>query len=420
MALRAALSLVPLVTLAVSCTLTTSLDGLSSSSPDDAPNAGEGECGPGGGACDAAKECPPSWLLCGGACVDPTTDPKHCGGCEQACASTCSGGTCAAAGPPATLVQTPPVTVSGGASCTITDPAVGRRVAVDAGNYLYVLMDCGGTANVATSADGGKSWGAPVPLDAPVGLLAVQGAASGVAYVAAWSAARGIIVSKTSDAGKSWSSTRIADVADNWIGLAASGDQVYVAARAGMGVDVFRSTGGTSFAKTTIAGAVQYGDVFVDPADASVWVGGDTPSLVIHRSTDGAQTFGPPSSPPGTLRFSDWSVGGGAIFAAGQETTMRRIPTATPGTSTAIGGLPTGPNRGRSLAAAPGGAVFIATETTTSGVTLHRIAPGAMSLEPERALAPAGKAPAVVAASDSIVFVAYAEGTSVMGTVQQF
>ncbi len=44
---------------------------------------------------DGAK-CPPSLLKCGGACVDPLKDNKHCGGCFKPCPSAflCSKGKC--------------------------------------------------------------------------------------------------------------------------------------------------------------------------------------------------------------------------------------------------------------------------------------------------------------------------------------
>ncbi|MBN1771023.1 MAG: hypothetical protein JXB32_07180 [Deltaproteobacteria bacterium] len=42
----------------------------------------------------------PGGICCGGACVDSTTDPAHCGTCAQVCGpgSTCSGGACACTG----------------------------------------------------------------------------------------------------------------------------------------------------------------------------------------------------------------------------------------------------------------------------------------------------------------------------------
>ena len=33
-------------------------------------------------------------LVCNGACVDPTTDPSHCGGCNLSCTGECTGGRC--------------------------------------------------------------------------------------------------------------------------------------------------------------------------------------------------------------------------------------------------------------------------------------------------------------------------------------
>jgi len=50
-----------------------------------------------GGACMAGLCCPAGQLNCGGACVDPTTNASHCGGCGKACAGRCSLGLCCGA-----------------------------------------------------------------------------------------------------------------------------------------------------------------------------------------------------------------------------------------------------------------------------------------------------------------------------------
>src|SRR5581483_11619026 len=44
----------------------------------------------------AAAVCRPSQVSCAGACVDPLTDPDHCGSCDVACGQgyVCSAGSC--------------------------------------------------------------------------------------------------------------------------------------------------------------------------------------------------------------------------------------------------------------------------------------------------------------------------------------
>jgi hypothetical protein len=46
--------------------------------------------------CQPDNSCPFPFILCGGACVDPTTDPFNCGACFQQCApnEVCTGGFC--------------------------------------------------------------------------------------------------------------------------------------------------------------------------------------------------------------------------------------------------------------------------------------------------------------------------------------
>ena len=59
---------------------------------------GDGAMGDGsvtdGGACVAPR------MMCGEECVDPNSDPAHCGGCDMACpmGMGCSGGTCETCG----------------------------------------------------------------------------------------------------------------------------------------------------------------------------------------------------------------------------------------------------------------------------------------------------------------------------------
>jgi hypothetical protein len=58
----------------------------------------ETACGMAGRVCRAGicvAQCPVGNILCDGACVNPRTDPKHCGGCRTSCPSgTCMNGSC--------------------------------------------------------------------------------------------------------------------------------------------------------------------------------------------------------------------------------------------------------------------------------------------------------------------------------------
>ncbi|MBN1652370.1 MAG: hypothetical protein JXA30_01195 [Deltaproteobacteria bacterium] len=42
--------------------------------------------------------CPTGWILCNGICVDITTNPSHCGGCNRICSGVCSGAICSPSG----------------------------------------------------------------------------------------------------------------------------------------------------------------------------------------------------------------------------------------------------------------------------------------------------------------------------------
>jgi hypothetical protein len=67
-------------------------------------------------------------IACGADCVDPTTDPAHCGDCETACAGPCNGGVCApendacAAATPISIVDGPVRVVGTGRGATDDSP----------------------------------------------------------------------------------------------------------------------------------------------------------------------------------------------------------------------------------------------------------------------------------------------------------
>ncbi len=72
--------------------------------PNPGPTPGLPDSGPqpqpdsGGGPGDSGASCSSTQMLCGGACIDPLTDPNNCGSCGNICsapfATICSDGTC--------------------------------------------------------------------------------------------------------------------------------------------------------------------------------------------------------------------------------------------------------------------------------------------------------------------------------------
>ena len=113
----------------------------------DACSAGE-VCS--GGVCDAMG-CSGGTTECGGGCVDTSSDERHCGGCDAACdpSETCTDGSCVAGPPPPSATCEAPIarvdtssadhTVGDGSPESCTHAALAAAVAEGG----VIVFDCG-------------------------------------------------------------------------------------------------------------------------------------------------------------------------------------------------------------------------------------------------------------------------------------
>lgn len=434
-------------------------------------------CGPGevcsAGAC--TLYCPESQKLCGDACIDPMTDRDHCGTCDSACGDgeicmnaacevSCGGGLIECDGvcrDPQTdegfcggcgiacagyedciagvclpfLGTISPTVVSGAQSCNTAFSNQGREVAVDDGGRIYIAMLCGGAVSVSTSGDGGRTYSEPLAVGiAGVEKVAMVGGASKTAYLLAVGTSGGGHLAHTTDGGATFGIDPLAganQVASSSFGvsLARRGDALYLAAS--VGPQVIRVWHGSASDVSALMSVDQtnpivFGDILADPKSDRLFLAGDTSPLVLRESEDGGVVFGPDIRPGAAVAFSDWTIGGGAIYAVGASNGVR-IDLADLLVAQTLTGLSPADPQMRAIAAATDGTLY-AVSSSGGQVVLDRFVPGDVAAKDHRTLATAAaSAPSVTAAPyDTSAIIAFtvtdpATGTSkVLATVQHF
>ncbi len=138
-----------------------------------------GTCGDvcmGGAACELGVcSCPPGEMACSNGCVDITSDPTNCGGCNIPCATSCVGGVCASSPvgeadftfpgtfeftvPPGVKSVSAVVVGGGGGGSSASSPSAGgggggalcyaNGFAVTPGNVVDVVVGAAGAADTA-------------------------------------------------------------------------------------------------------------------------------------------------------------------------------------------------------------------------------------------------------------------------------
>ena len=337
------------------------------------------------GTCPGGQICDVDTHVCGRSSVDASVDGNPvdgspdgpaCGPHQDLVGSLC-----------VTRIEPVGPTPIGAPGCSTGDANVTHAVGLDRSRRIYVGFTCGATGDgtVVVSTDSARSTALPHVIGTGVTAIAVAGGPPGVGY-AATTGSQGISVAVTQDGGASWATQALDTLVSSsnfGVAVAAVNDTVYVAAQVGPGIRVWRNAnrGLGAFQVTDVTLSIVFADMVVDPQTGAVWVVGDSPSLHLRKSSDGGATFDPEiaPAPAGTYNYSDWTLGGGAIFVTGStQTTFTRVPTATPTTSTTPGTmLPAVVTRGRAIAATPDEAVLIANQPSTNALTLQRFAPGA-------------------------------------------
>ncbi len=401
-----------------------------------------------GEACSAGKcgvGCGAGLSLCGGTgdagasrCVDLANDVANCGACGTVCGvnATCQAGACKP-----TLGTTPPIEISGGLpNCNLGTPAGGKNV-ITANNELFAEIICDGMPFVVSSTTGGLTYGEPMSTGLKnVGetSITVQAGPKPVLYLAASIGTTVVLVSST-DRGKTWTAPVVLDAVSGstyGLNMATWKDTLYVLSNPAAGGQLLRlrrngsgagdagiDGGSTGFALTTVdmGTGVYPSDVMIDPKNGDVWIGADQPNLYAAKSTNGGASFSPAVALPGATSLSDWSLVKDTIFIAGTSDNIYAAPTATPTKPVTYTGFGSATVRG--LAADEGGTAYIATPIT-NGVNLHRLntSQSGTVAQPPRVLPALGTPSQVGIASGpvGVAFVSYTVAGKIWATVQKF
>jgi len=344
------------------------------------------------------SSCPGSQTLCTGdagpECVNTATDSANCGSCGNACSpnQTCQGSACIA-----NLVNVGPVNVSGTMTCSTVSGGAGRKTAIDSSNNLYVAMICANTLYVATSTNGGLSYGTPVSttLTGTEGAIIISSGTTPTLYAATTNVAGALFLSSSADRGKTWAAPQTLDTPidgsyNYGLSMAMYNTTLYVAVSLGEGsatLHVLRDgigAGDAGLADVDDAGfslssanlvAINPSDIVVDQSTGNVWAIAEADGVYhLAVSTNGGLTFGTAANPPGGAGFTDWTIANGTIFGVGDTDLLYAITTGDPGAQTTMPGLgATNGNDGlRSIGIDSAGNVYVAT-ATNGGMTVARI-----------------------------------------------
>jgi len=322
------------------------------------------------------------------------------------------------------FVSVPAQPISGALSCTTANSNTGRKAGVDQLGRFYVVMNCGGEAFVASSADRGATWSAPVSTGITgVAAVAIEGGASGIAYVAAGLGSGDLAFTRTTDGGATWQavSTLASGIAPDEVSLDSFEESVFISVSIAGGLRVLRNANGGQggFEATDLVQANVFHDVIVDKVSGNVLSVSDTPAFHVRISSDQGVTFGAESQPPGQAFNSDWIGSNGFLYVVGiAGTDVDVIPVASPGTSTQVNGLPN-TFGGRAIDADALGNAYVITQLNDGNVQLDRMRLGATAIDAAdvRPIG-AGTVPAVVGLpSNTGALIAYTSGTTVYGAV---
>jgi hypothetical protein len=175
-------------------------------------------------------------------------------------------------------------------------------MAVDSAGGIHLVLQCSGNLFLYNSSGGGKTFGQRIPVhssdtDTPLSTAcAVAAGRGGTVYVVYGLVGRGLQLSSTLDAGKTWTRRTLLPYALDQVRIAAARDTVVIAGGNAFNTSVpnasllWSQDGGQSFASQVLQ-SPHVKALSVQPDGRSVWLIDEAASLLASR--DGGVTFQP-------------------------------------------------------------------------------------------------------------------------------
>jgi hypothetical protein len=348
--------------------------------------------------------------------------------------------------------------VSGTLDCSPGRP----QIAADVGGRLYVVMSCfnrsgsgpvavdGGTMPgggaplppppptadagtpdlppggelipglfVVSSADGGRSFSAPLNLGRQAFDMRIAGSEPGTA-VLAFSGPAAVMITRTGDGGLSWSPPAMFP-GGGGMRLGAGGRWVVLAFNTDFGPALAVSEdGGRSFNRRSAPRVNEFVAAAVDGTTGAITLVSNDGSLHLHRSTDGGVSFGPSQTLPASFVGEDSvAVGGRSLFSSDKDTRLAitRLDDLTDRRT--VDGLPPLLMFPRVLVADAADNLAVL-DTGFNGIELRRLAAGQTSFSPARTLARTDLPPGGALLSDRAVAAVLRQGGQVLVGVEVF
>jgi hypothetical protein len=177
-----------------------------------------------------------------------------------------------------------------------------------------------------TSLDGGQTFSPPMNTGLDAFEVRMIGLTPGVA-VAVGAGPRGMVVTRTENAGASWSPPLVLVEKTGFFRVAGAGKRVVLALRTGNDVDILTSDdAGKTF--TNVPGGLGPANLvgFGVDAEGAIWAADLIGRLGLRKSTDGGKTFSLETALPEDFFAETVVFGPKSVFAAGKETRLLVAP----------------------------------------------------------------------------------------------
>jgi hypothetical protein len=269
---------------------------------------------------------------------------------------------------------------------------------------------------VATSRDGGRTFGAPVDTGIQAIEVHVASGAPGVVVVVG-SGPAGLLVTRSTDGGATWQpATNLAGYTGA-LQLAAEGDLVLLSGRTPNGPALWISRdGGQVFKQVVFPSQRELLGLGVDPKNGYIWIAALDEFFRLRLSADGGTTFDPGLLLATSIPLGPFALTARTVFALTEAFQLFLFP--RDGSPHRTAGTPRdGILFRRALAVDRRGNAF-AVETDGGSVLAYQLPAGAESFSPPQTLGPSEAAPHAVALSANAVAVTFFDAGQMFAAIE--